>query len=225
LKYSSDIILGTEGWDFLYGDSEGEITEGRGGNDVIFGLGGTGQRGAGDALYGDALTLSGTARGGSDWLFGEAGPETLMGDAVTLLDRARGGDDIMYGGEGSDALFGEGFEMLGTARGGDDVLIGGRGDDQLWGDASSMGPDAKGGNDTFVFAGTFGDDRIGDFRQGEDRLLFAFVGADDLGDLAIEEATSGPPDETGTLIKVDGFGTVTLTNFTGTLTAADVMFI
>jgi hypothetical protein len=88
-----------------------------------------------------------------------------------------------------------------------------------------MGPDAKGGNDTFVFAGMFGDDRIGDFRQGEDHLLFAFVGADDFGDLVIGEATAGPPDETGMLITVNGFGTVTLTNFAGTLTAADVMFI
>jgi Ca2+-binding RTX toxin-like protein len=115
--------------------------------------------------------------------------------------------------------------MLGTARGGNDVLVGGRGDDQLWGDASFMGPDAKGGNDTFVFVGMFGTDRIGDFRQGEDRLLFAFVGTDDFGDLVVEEATSGPPEETGTLITVNGFGTVTLTNFTGTLTTADVLFI
>jgi 1-deoxy-D-xylulose 5-phosphate reductoisomerase len=48
---------------------------------------------------------------------------------------------------------------------------------------------------------------------------------DELDELTVEQSSSGPSDQIGTLITVDGFGTVMLTNFTGTLTAADVMFI
>ena len=62
------------------------------------------------------------------------------------------GDDVLAGEEGSDTLFG-GL--------GNDTLIGGTGDDTLDGGA---------GEDVFVLTEGGGDDRIGNFEMGRDRL-------------------------------------------------------
>ncbi len=223
---TSDVIIGKDDErDLLYGDSDGEIASGKGGNDLIFGLGGVGFRGVGDALYGDALTLSGTARGGNDWLDAGPGMDTLTGDSVYIRGQARGGNDLLSGGRGDDALFGDSFEILDEAHGGRDLLVGGAGNDQVWGDAQIMGNGALGGRDIFVFTAGFGNDRIGDFRQGEDRLLLAGLGVDGLKDLSITQGLPGPPGEIGTVIAVAGHGTITLENFSGTLLASDFLLI
>jgi Ca2+-binding RTX toxin-like protein len=217
-NFSNDIIRGTEDVDTLFGDASGEIGAGRGGDDEIYGLGGSGLRGVGDTLFGDAATLSGDALGGWDRIDGGAGADTLTGDAVAMAGRARGGNDTLLGGAGDDALVGDARTIADRARAGRDLLDGGAGDDQLWGDAQVIGADVERGRDTFAFTGSFGNDRVADFVQGEDQLGFAVPGVDGLDDLAVAVGASD------TVVTAPGFGTVTLAGFTGQLTAADLLF-
>jgi Ca2+-binding RTX toxin-like protein len=159
------------------------------------------------------------ARGGSDHLFGGAGDDDLRGDADAMVSNARGGNDGLFGGGGGDTLFGDADRMVENAQGGDDRLSGGAGDDTLWGDAREMQGNAQGGNDTFVFDGVFGNDTVGDFRQGEDQLEFDVPGVTDIEDLQI--AVVGAD----TVITADTVGTVTLSGFTGVLTVLDFDFV
>ena len=75
------------------------------------------------------------------------------------------------------------------------------------------------GDDTFVFAGVFGNDTVGDFRQGEDTLEFNVPGVNDVEELQIALVGSD------TVIIAGTSGTVTLVGFTGTLTDADLVFV
>jgi hypothetical protein len=200
----------------------------RGGDDQIFG--GSGPD-SGSLLFGDAfIAMNGSTRGGNDViragtsLFGSV----LAGDSGAMGGDARGGDDSLYGGLGADYVIGDAPTMSGNARGGDDRLDGGGGDDRLFGDAEFLTGSARGGHDIFVFSaaaigsGTvssdFGNDEVGDFRQGEDRLEFDIPGVAGIGDLQIVLAGIN------TVVTVPGHGTVTLDNFTGTLTTSDLMF-
>ena len=150
--------------------------EGRGGNDRIEGLGGNdtlmggdgndtidGGNGS-DSIFGGAGNDSQLGGTWGDWLHGEAGHDALIGGNA---------DDFLFGGDGDDRLSGDaGHDRLngGTGR---DRLIGGAGNDWLTG-----GEDA----DVFVFAGSFGVDRIIDFRSGEDDLidLSGLIGRNDI---------------------------------------------
>ena len=60
----NDDLLGTVSADLIFGDTDGTLTSGRGGNDQIDGGGNEG--GGTEWVYGDADVLSGTARGGND---------------------------------------------------------------------------------------------------------------------------------------------------------------
>ena len=246
-QFGDDTIIGDDfRIDVIYGDTSGDITEGRGGNDQIFGRGGSFGRGQGDSLYGDAENLRGTARGGDDLidggtagdllhgdaasqisdnasggndsLFGGPGDDTARGDALRLSGNAWGGNDLLDGGEGNDILYGDATFLADGSRGGDDRLDGGAGDDTLWGDAQFLTENATGGRDTFVFTGAFGDDRALDFRRGEDRIEFAVPDRDPF-DLRFTN------DPSGTVITLEGFGSVTLVGYTGGLSGSDVFFV
>jgi Ca2+-binding RTX toxin-like protein len=243
----NDILVGSDYLiDVIYGDSGGDINSGQAGHDEIYGRGGSFGRGQGDSLYGDAANLRGSAvggndlvdggaagdllhgdaatwltddaRGGADTLLGGAGNDTARGDALYLSGHALGGNDLLSGGDGSDMLYGDATFLSGDARGGDDRLDGGAGNDSLWGDAQSVTDNAAGGHDTFVFAGVFGDDRVMDFHRGEDRIEFAVTDRDPF-DLQITV------DASGTVITLEGFGSVTLVGYTGGLSGSDVLFV
>jgi hypothetical protein len=81
-----------------------------------------------------------------------------------------------------------------------------------------MSGNAQGGNDTFVFAGIFDNDTVGDFHQGEDTLEFHVPCVRSIADLQIAIAGSD------TVITAGEAGTVTLVDFTGTLTERDLLF-
>jgi Ca2+-binding RTX toxin-like protein len=98
--HSLAVIVGTDGNDWLVGDvsietyygqqiHEDDIIYGRGGDDIIGGLGGN------DIVYGE---------GGSDFLFGGNGNDIVYGgdgdDAIVI----EGGNDIIDGGEGNDEV-------------------------------------------------------------------------------------------------------------------------
>ena len=110
--------------------------------------------------------------------------------------------------------------MSGFAQGGDDRLISGiNASDEMWGDGN-LSDSATGGNDTFVFAGAFGPDFVMDFHQGEDTLEFQVADVSDFDDLVIDY--SGPDPIISTTVSTTD--TVTLVDFSGTLTASDFLF-
>lgn len=121
-------------------------------------------------------------------LEGGAGNDTLMG---------RNGNDVLRGEAGNDALFG-GF--------GNDVLNGGTGNDVLNGGGGGDFLVGGGGADRFVFRLGDGQDRIADFTQGQDRIVFQ-AGPDDTSDLRIIDQGRDTVIEYGansiTLVNVD----------------------
>jgi hypothetical protein len=113
--------------------------------------------------------------------------------------------------------------MSGDARGGDDRMIAGTASSDMWGDAALMQDGALGGQDTFVFAGSFGETRIHDFRQGEDRLeIDVDPGLDPFAQVSWITAGS---DVVVTVAGPESSGTVRLAGFTGTLTGSDFYFV
>ncbi|KQY91321.1 cadherin domain-containing protein [Brevundimonas sp. Root1423] len=147
----SDIIMGGDGRDFLFGD---------GGNDTLFGdadadllSGGDGK----DALFGGRNLI------GRDELFGGEGDDTLYGDGEVDDFLNDGGDDL-DGGAGSDVLHGGGGHdvLIGGANEGDkDRLFGGSGDDTLYGDRKTRDPDDVAADDGLdIIYGQAGADTI-----------------------------------------------------------------
>jgi Ca2+-binding RTX toxin-like protein len=147
-------------------------------------------------------------------LYGGSGNDLLFGDARdNLLGAAVGGEDVLRGRAGNDELFGDAPKLHASSRGGADDLYGGTGDDRLWGDGALTGS-AVGGEDRFHFGGSFGDDRILDFRHGEDTIDFT-----DLFQADLKIAVVGP----NTVISSIAGDSVTILGYTGSL-AGDIVF-
>ena len=219
----------------LFGDTSGSLSgRQKGKHQDLVGLNNEDSTLVGDA--GESITDS--ARGGNDTLIGGnnsgSGIVTnlLIGDASVMNGSAQGGNDTLIGGNNSGSgsvsniLIGDADFQLNSAHGGNDRLISGiNANDVMWGDsifpASSAFPpdDLNGGHDTFVFGGAFGDDTVGDFRQGEDKIEFQVAGLESFDDLAI--AFNGSDTVISTTVSND---TVTLAGFSGTLTANDILF-
>ena len=104
-------------------------------------------------------TLAGTS--GADFIKGLAGKDTLYGKSGN--DRLDGGtgNDYLSGGAGNDMLLGQS---------GADRLSGGSGADKLYGGFGSDRLSGGSGSDAFIFKGHWGHDRIGDFRDGLDKI-------------------------------------------------------
>jgi Ca2+-binding RTX toxin-like protein len=172
----------------LLGDAFAMSDRARGGRDHL--QGGDGD----DVLIGDAYVMQDDTRGGNDRLAGGRDDDVLHGDANGISGGARGGDDTLRGRVGDDLLFGDAEAMGGEARGGRDRLIGGRGDDLLYGDADpreSNFADVVRGVDTFVFRPGDGQDTIGDFEPGKDRIVFQGFGDLGAADILDEDMGSG----------------------------------
>ena len=141
------------------GDDGRDLMKGTSGADLMLGFGGN------DQLRGGQ---------GDDSLFGGSGRDHLRGNRGD--DHLDGGDgrDKLHGGWGADALDG------GAGR---DRLIGGRGDDRLDGGADNDLMIGGGGDDTFLFRVGSGDDRVADFRSGQDLIHLDGFGIDSFGEL------------------------------------------
>lgn len=100
-------IYGSNGSDWLVGDSKALIYAGSG-SDIVFG--------GNDDDYLD---------GGEDkdYLFGEAGNDIIFGG---------NGDDYLNGGEGNDTIFGDAGNDTIYAEAGDDIIAGGAGFDRFF---------------------------------------------------------------------------------------------
>ncbi|WP_226341199.1 calcium-binding protein [Gemmobacter serpentinus] len=112
----------------------------------------------------------------ADTMVLSAGGDRALGYGGNDVIRGAGGNDTLSGGAGNDRLFGEtgNDRLIGDA--GNDRLFGGKGNDQLTGGA---------GADQFHFGRADGRDRITDFEQGQDLLVFK--GATRMGDLALKQ--------------------------------------
>ena len=108
------------------------------------------------------LTIDGKTIRGNDnreKIAGDRGHDVLFGE---------GNDDWLVGSWGNDVLYG------GT---GDDFLAGSQGNDFLYGDAGDDALQGGEGRDTFIFrTSDFGNDKILDFRSGEDKIDFRGTG-------------------------------------------------
>lgn len=148
----------TEGNDRVDGTANGDLIEALGGRDRINGLGGNDTLRGGE---GDDTLLGGN---GDDSLFGGNGSDMLYGGLG--VDRLHGeaGADMLYGGDGNDQLLGgEGI----------DTLLGGTGDDWLDGGAAADILTGGANADSFVFRNGDGRDRVTDFADNVDTLVFA----------------------------------------------------
>ncbi len=124
-----NVIVGTNGGDWIEGTDNADLIFGLAGNDAIFG-----RRGA-DSIFGGE---------GSDSLFGGRGHDTIAGDE---------GSDYIDGGSGGDWLLGDAGNDTLLGQGGDDNLDGGSGNDLLAGGGGNDDLDGGSGIDTVSFAG------------------------------------------------------------------------
>ena len=230
----NDVLIGgnSSSYNILYGDAF-SILGSHGGNDQITG----GDNCSLNMLFGDASAMFGS-KGGNDVLKGGNGSflNILCGDAFQMSG-SQGGNDILIAGANvnSDAravanyLFGDAiYNFSGKTVCGNDRLISDTGDDDMWGDIAFtdyMGTPVdlarvKTGRDVFVFSANNGNDRIHDFRQGEDKIELQGLGVDSFD--ALMAASHLSQQDTSTVITF-GANTITVVGVTD-LNAADFIF-
>jgi serralysin len=141
------------------------LVEGRGGNDRIEAMGGNDTLTGAD---GNDTLLGGK---GSDTLFGGTGDDWLEGDLWGDWLQGETGNDTLIGGNADDMLNGGDGEDRLSGDAGHDRLDGGAGRDRLTGGTGTDILTGGAGADAFVYAGTFGQDRITDFRPAEGDLI------------------------------------------------------
>jgi Ca2+-binding RTX toxin-like protein len=173
----NDGLYGQAGVDKLYGGTGNDTLVGGAGADVIDGGTGTDTASYEDAAAAVTVNMTnmtvntGDAAGDSfvgienvtggnfnDTIVGNTGVNTLSGGLGNDSIYADVGNDFVYGNAGNDVLFGGA---------GNDTIEGGAGNDWLMGEA---------GNDTFQFRIGFGQDGIGDFVHGQDKLQLIGTG-------------------------------------------------
>ena len=143
-----DSISGGIGNDVLFGGADNDTLLGDAGDDTL--AGGDGN----DSLTGSIGNDSMTGGDGTDRLFGDDGNDAIFGDAGNDYLSGGNGNDVLNAGEGNDSVLGGN---------GDDILSGGAGNDVLTGGRQA---------DSFVFRDNFGLDRITDFVDNTDTLVF-----------------------------------------------------
>ncbi len=194
-----DLIEGTNGNNIINGTDIDDEVQAMDGNDQVylgagddFGFGGEGR----DRINGNA---------GDDELNGEAGNDRLNGG---------GGDDVVNGGDDNDRLAGNSGDDELNGDAGNDSLNGGTGMDTLNGGTGNDHLNGGSGPDTFIFEGSFGDDKIKDFDRNTDKIII--VGGTDLdsNDDGVVDKNDDNVDTTGgwladLVITVDG-NTITI---------------
>ncbi|MCP5075076.1 MAG: calcium-binding protein [Rhodobacteraceae bacterium] len=156
-------LNGKAGNDTIYAGAGYEIVNGGDGDDIIY-------AGAGGGMFfGDGWD-NGVQTSGRDSIFGGSGADHLVGGAKADYLSGGANDDFLTGGYGNDSLIGGGGDDRLNAGAGNDTLTGNGGGDSFIFDAY----DFESG-DTLTFA-DLGTDRITDFEQGSDLLMFNFDG-------------------------------------------------
>jgi serralysin len=198
----ADIVVGTANGDLIDALGGNDRVDGNGGADTLRGGGGNDSLFGGDGndhLNG-GIGVDSLAGGiGNDTIVGDTGNDSLYGSDGNDFLYGGAGNDILRGGNGDDQLFGsEGLDDLQGGDGNDNIqggadadrlggnlgndrLVGEAGNDSLWGDEGNDyldgGAGADGltggvGADQFVFRSGFGADRVFDFADNVDTLVF-----------------------------------------------------
>ena len=147
---------------------------------------------------------------------GGAGDDTIQGNSDKNRLEGNAGNDSLMGGAGNDVLYGHAGSDVIKGDNGNDYIVGGSGDDRLGG-----GP----GNDVFVFGPRDGnyEDVVIDFNDGADRLdLRKFMTLHSVNDLDL--SLSGNGADSYIDLTEHGGGIIVLADFTGPLSADDVLF-
>lgn len=205
----NDRMTGGSGSDKAFGGEGNDLLSGRGGEDDL--RGGTGN----DTVRGGADDDTLRGNNGADRMFGGKGDDVIEGGNGGDVINGHRGDDRLLGGGGADALNGNAGNDDLRGSGGRDVLNGGRGDDVLNGGAAG---------DTFQFTGSFGADRIRNFRDNNaEKIDLSGVGSirnfNDLRNNHLSEGNGGAfiEDGNGNSILLLGFAA-------GRLDAGDFIF-
>jgi Ca2+-binding RTX toxin-like protein len=230
-------VIGSKFNDTIRGSVGNEAITAGAGNDQISGSGGAdwidGGTGNGDSVnYNgsgagvvvdlvDNLCHGGDAEGDTlisiENIIGSNFGDTVEGDASANSffgmdgnDKLYGGDgnDYLYGGNGADQLYGDAGKDVIYGGVGNDRIDGGAGDDILWGEA---------GADKFNFGGNAGNDKVGDFTDGQDKIMIGTSWDH------VHVATTAD----GAVITVDGVdGSLLLSGIDAAkITAADFLFV
>ena len=196
---SADHLSGSDGADTMKGAGGNDLLEGGSGNDSL--VGGTGadtmHGGAGDDVYrvddpGDVVSEEsrgpGIDDGGNDRVISTV--SFTLGNFIEALTLTGSATIDGTGNDLQNNIYGNGADNVLTGNGGNDKLKGGAGDDTLIGGTGNDWLQGGTGHDHFVFsaAAQNGQDRIQDFVQGEDWLVFDSA---DYGDAAHAVLTLG----------------------------------
>ncbi|PIE07380.1 MAG: hypothetical protein CSA74_08350 [Rhodobacterales bacterium] len=175
---------GGSGNDTLFGNSVANVLRGNAGADSIAGHAGNdkllGNQGS-DKLWGGKGMDELRGGYGADKLWGNDGRDKVFGGNGWDTVFGGKGNDTIYGGNGNDTLHGN--QHADRLYGGmhRDYLFGGLGNDQLYGQRGNDRLDGGQGNDVlhggygadqFVFRKGHDSDRVADFRNDTDTLVF-----------------------------------------------------
>jgi hypothetical protein len=145
LLANANVLVGSDGRDYLRGTHGRDLVLGLGGRDLIVTLGGGDGVCGGD---GPDVILAGS---GTDRVNGQAGPDLIRGGPDNDILFGGDGNDIVLGGPGWDQIDGDhGHDQL-LGEGDPDSLSGGDGHDDLFG----------GGGDDILGGGEDDDDLLG----------------------------------------------------------------
>lgn len=161
-------IIGTDGFDALFGTKLGDFIDAKDGNDVVAGNGGN------DLIDGGA---------GNDTIVGGHGDDSIIGAGGDDLILGGFGDDIIEAGSGDDLIFGDFGDDCIHGADGNDTIYGGPGSDILTGGAGSDLLIGGSGADLFEFdADDFASgeiDTITDFQVTEDSIVIKGLSEND----------------------------------------------
>lgn len=145
IDYSTNLIYGGGGDDYIEGGYGADVLDGGDGADRIYGGGSYYYYNATNNIHDHDIIYG---RGGDDWIDGQTGDDVIYGGT---------GNDYIHGGSGSDTIYGEEGDDLIFAQNGEysddytvDYVFGGAGNDTIY-IASGDQADAGEGNDTITF--------------------------------------------------------------------------
>lgn len=145
VDYSTNLIYGGGGEDYIVGGYGADVLDGGDGADTIYGGGKSSYDGSSirdhDVIYG---------RGGDDRIYGEEGDDVIYGGSGNDSIHGDQGSDTIYGEEGDDTIFAQSGSLSDDYN--VDYVFGGTGNDAIY-IASGDQADAGAGNDTITFRG------------------------------------------------------------------------
>lgn len=208
---SAATLNGGSGNDTLNGSTGNDILDGGPGADKLNGGAGVNTLSYADDTTGVTVNLLTQTASGGD----------ATGDVITFSsfeDLAGGtGNDVLTGDNNNNVITGGGGNDVLTGNGGNDTLIGGAGNDTFDGGAGNDTMESGGGVDTFIYNGQGADTVIGFSSADVINITSTYTS---LSQVLAHTTVSG----NNTIISFSTGNSLTLNNYTTTLTSANVTF-